>query len=118
MKNPFTTIAEERKGEVIDGWLNAKLIANESNGRDLVELKDEWGIYSVGEVKKLGELAGLRIEFAGIDLQQLLSSTVVTDLFDDVWIRKIKSLDDVYMDLVLDYIKACGLQPEACIKII
>ena len=117
MKNPFTLIADERKGGAIDRWLAAKAIADESSGWDLVVSDDEWGIYTVGEIKELGRIAGLRIDVVGIDLAALLSSDVVTELFDDEWIAKIKELDQVYVDLLLDYIESLGLRPEACIRV-
>ncbi len=117
MKNPFTTIPDKLQAAVIDRWLSAKVIEDEESGWELVESNDEWGIYTVGEVKKLGQVAGLPIEFAGIDLHTLLSSSVVTDLFDDAWIGKIKDLDDVYVDLVLDFIEYCELRPEDCIRV-
>ena len=117
MKNPFTLIPDAQQAAIIDRWLAAQIFEDESNGWDLVESDDEWGIYTVGEVKKLGQIAGLSIEFTGIDLPTLLSSTVVTDLFDETWIRKIQTLDDVYMDLVLDYLEHRGWKPEAYIQI-
>ena len=117
MKNPFTTISDQQQAAVIDRWLAAKGIEEESSGWDLVESEDEWGIYTVGEVKELGRLAGLTIVFRGLDLKILLASSVVTDLFDDEWIGKIKTLDDVYMDLVLDFIEYCELRAEDCIQV-
>ena len=117
MSNPFTAIAEDKRAGVIDRWLRAGIIADASNGRELVESNDEWGIYSVGEVIALGQVAGLSISVTGIDLGQLLASRIVTDLFDDAWIRKIRTLDDVYMDLVIDYIAIRGWKQDDCIQV-
>ena len=65
----------------------------------------------------MGRIAGLTIALEGINLKILLSSSVVMDLFDAEWIQKIKSIDDVYMDLVIDFIAYCELRAEDCIKV-
>ena len=117
MKNPFVAIADEQQGAIVDRWLAAKLIDDEERGWELFESEDEWGIYTLGEVKKLAHLAGFTLEVTGIELDAMLASRVVTDLFDDAWIGKIHDLDDVYMDLVVDYIAAQGMSLEACVAV-
>lgn len=117
MINPFTTIADELKGEVIERWLNSKAIENAPSGWDIVQYNDEWNIYTIGKVKELGRVAGFRIEIEGIDLNALLSSNTAIEMFEDEWIKKTKDLDEVYLGLVLDYISSLGLQPEDFIKI-
>ena len=117
MKNPFVAIADEQQGAIVDRWLEAKLIDDEERGWELFESEDEWGIYTLGEVKKLAHLAGFTLEVTGIELDAMLASRVVTDLFDDAWIDKIHDLDDVYMDLVVDYIAAQGMSLEACVAV-
>jgi hypothetical protein len=118
MNSPFTEIADELKSDVIDRWLAAKVIDDEESGWDLVESDDEWGIYTVREVVELGHIAGIKITFSGIELSALLTSHVITEIFDDEWISKISGLEDVYVDLVLDYIESCGLHGGDCIKIV
>ncbi len=117
MNSPFTEITDEHKSDVIDRWLAAKVIDDEESGWDLVESNDEWGIYTVREVRELGRIAGFCIEIKGIDLKALLASSVITEIFDDEWIIAVKSLDEVYVDLVLDYIENCGLRGEDCVKV-
>ena len=117
MNSPFTTIADELRGKVIDRWLGAKAIENEPSGWDLLVHDDEWRDYTFGKVKELARLAGFRVEIEGIDLKKLLSSDVVTKMFEDEWIKKIHDIEEVYMDLVLDYIETLGSKPENYIKI-
>ena len=117
MKNPFISIADEQQGAIVDRWLAAKLIDDEERGWELFESEDEWGIYTLGEVKKLAHMAGFTLDVSGLDLGAMLASRVVTDLFDDDWIGKILDLDDVYMDLVVDYIAFQGLQLGDCVHI-
>jgi hypothetical protein len=117
MNSPFTRIADELKRDVINRWLRAKAIEDEPSGWDLTSDDDVWGMYTLGQVKGLAQIAGFRVEVEGIDLKRLLSSHVVTEMVEDEWIKKIKNLDEVYMDLVLAYIKTLGSRPEDYIKI-
>jgi hypothetical protein len=117
LNNPFTSIADDRKLEVVDRWLTAKAIENKPCGWDLMAYEEEWGIYRIGELKELARMAGFGLEVEGIDLQKLLADDVVTEMFEDEWIDKIKDIDEVYLDIVLDYVDTLGLQPSQFIKI-
>ena len=117
MNSPFTAIADEIQGEVINRWLGAKLIENAPCGWDLIWHDDEWRIYTLGRVKELARIAGFGLKVEGIGLQELLKDDVVTEAFEDEWIERIENLDEVYMDIVLDYVDTLGSQPDQFIKI-
>lgn len=62
-------------------------------------------MYTLGQVRRLAELARVSLEVPAIDLGRLLRSGVVTDTMEDAWISGVKSLGDVYVDLILEYMK-------------
>jgi hypothetical protein len=105
MKNPFTSIEEADRPKVVAAWVAAGAVENEPSGWDLLWHADEWGMYTLGQVRRLAELAGIDLEVSAIDLERLLHSDVVTDTMEETWISGVKNLGDVYVDLILEYMK-------------
>jgi len=105
MKNPFTDIEEADRPKVVAAWVAAGAVENEPSGWDLLWHEDEWDMYTLGQVRRLAELAGVGLEVPAIDLGRLLHSGVVTDTMEEAWISGVISLGDVYVGLILEYIK-------------
>lgn len=105
MKNPFTDIEQADRPKVVAAWVAAGAVENEPSGWDLLWHGDEWGMYTLGQVRRLAELAGVGLEVPAIDLGQLLHSCVVTDTMEETWISGVKNLEDVYVDLIHEYMK-------------
>lgn len=105
MKNPFTEIAEADRPRTVDAWVTAGVVEDSPSGWDLLRHHDEWGMYTLGQVRRLAELAGVPLTVTTIDLGWLLHSAVVTETMEKAWFAGIRSLDDVYMDLILKFQK-------------
>ena len=103
MKNPFTRIAESERLNVVEVWMAAGAVENMPSGWDLLMHEDEWGTYTLGQVRRLAGLAGIGLEVPALDLGRLLHSSAVTDTMEEGWISGVQSLDDVYVDLILDF---------------
>lgn len=105
MKSPFIDIAEADRPGVVAAWVAAGVVENEPSGWDLLWHEDEWGMYTLGQVRRLVSLAGVGLEVPSMDLGQLLHSGVVTDTMEEGWISGVQSLDDVYVDLIQEFQK-------------
>lgn len=105
MENPFIEIEETDRPKVVAAWIAAAAVENDPSGWDLLCHEDEWGMYTLGQVRRLAELARVSLEVPAIDLGRLLRSGVVTDTMEYAWISGVKSLGDVYVDLILKYMK-------------
>lgn len=105
MKNPFRGITEEDRPKVVDAWVAAGVIENKPSAWDLLTMDDEWGMYTLGQVRRLSEVANVGLEVPVIDLDQLIHSSVVTETMEEGWILRVQSLDDVYVDLILEFQK-------------
>ncbi len=81
----------------------AGAIENAPSGWDLLMLEDEWGIYTLGEIRRLAEIAGVPLKLPAIILADLLRSSVVADTMEQDWISSVRSLDEVYLDLILEF---------------
>ncbi len=117
MNNPFITVFDDRSALIIDQWLSAKLIENEASGRDLISYESEWRMYTLGQVKQLAQVAGFDLHVSHIDLNSILNSQRMKDEYENEWINKVKIIDELYMDIILDYIEDIKANPENHIKI-
>jgi len=117
MKSPFVDWDEDRKVNTINSWVKNGLI-NKASGWDLVQIDDEWGIYPLEKIKKLAKYAGIEIRAVNIDLEMLLSSEIVIATFESKWIESIQNVEEVYVDVILDYLEEVGANIEAHIEII
>lgn len=103
MRNPFTSIVEGDRAKVVAAWLTAGVVVSGSSGWDLLTYEDEWGLYTLGQVRRLAAIAGVGLEVLPVDLGQLLASPVVADTMEARWISGVQSVDDVYVDLILEF---------------
>lgn len=105
MKNPFIEIAEAERLKTVDAWVAEGVVESKPCGWDLLTYEDEWGIYTLGQVRRFAAVAGIRLHIPTIDLDHLLQSDVVTEAMEDDWITGVHDLDDVYMGLILEYLE-------------
>jgi hypothetical protein len=105
MKNPFKGIAEGDRPKVVDAWVADGAIEHKPSAWDLLTMDDEWGLYTLGQVRRLAKVASVRLEVPAIDLDQLLHSSVVAEKMEKGWILQVQSLDDVYVELILEFQK-------------
>lgn len=102
---------------MIDRWVAANAIENHPSAWDLVDYETEWVGYTIGQLKELARLAGFGIEIEGIELRTVLDSDIARDTYKETWVKKTHSLDEVYLDLIFDYLQEAGLHPENHVKI-
>jgi len=104
MDNPFTGISEDLKAQVVKTWIAAEAIANKPSGWDLLEYEDEWEDYTVGQIRRLAELAGVEFRLPPIDLPTLMASDTVVETMEEEWISQVKCLEEVYLGLVKEFL--------------
>ena len=75
-------------------------------------MDDAWETYPLGKVKELMRIAGFRVEIEGIDLKELLSSRVASEMLEEEEIKKIENLDEVSVDFLRAYISTLGARPD------
>ena len=68
--------------------------------------ESEWGIYTVGQVQRLADLAGAELQLPAVELPALLASQAVVETMEEKWILGVKSINEVYVDLIKEFLEA------------
>lgn len=112
MRNPFTEIEPGKRPQIVDRWVTSGFVENKPSGWDLIQHEAEWLMYTIGHLKQLARCAGFGLEVQGVDVRAVAASHAATDMYEAEWLAGLQSIDDIYLDLFLEYLAESGQTPE------